>query len=339
MKNVLWLTAILLSAAPLTMHGQENDLQQSALDGIPVLPSKTDPEIQTFDMPHFIYVNREIVISNYSSLPADRHQLLLFIPGTQPLAQQGKGKGPFKFLEEAANLGYHVIKLTYPNDVAAAEACNKNRNPRAFEEFRMTLIAGGSFKNAFKDVTINRADSIENRLIKLLLYLKQIRPKEDWGQFLNDDGGIKWETIAVAGQSQGGGHAALIAVKHRVARVICSGAPKDYNHILNRPAAWYHEESATPKDRFFAFNHDQDGMGNCTPEEQTENLRALGLEKFGGPADVDAEKPPYHHTRILTTDYPGGKLQSVDAHETFLNPKNADVFRIVWDYMLTEPVQ
>jgi hypothetical protein len=123
MKNIWWLTLFLLGMVPLAMHGQEPDLQQSALDGIPILPSKTDPEIQTFDTPHFIYLNRDIVISKKSRLPADRHQLLLFIPGTQP-AGHGGGKGPYKFLEEAANLGYHVIKLTYPNDVAAAEACN-----------------------------------------------------------------------------------------------------------------------------------------------------------------------------------------------------------------------
>ena len=338
MTNIWWLAAFLLSTIPLAMHAQEQAPQQSALDGIPILPSKTDPEIQAFDTPHFIYLNRDIVVSKNPSLPTDRHQLLLFIPGTQPTGHGG-GKGPNKFLGEAADLGYHVIKLTYPNDVAAAEACNKDANPLAFERFRMALIAGGSFNNAFKNITITRADSIENRLLKLLLYLKQTQPQENWGEFLNNDGNIKWESIVVAGQSQGGGHAALIAIKHRVARVICSGAPKDYNHILNRPAAWYREESATPRDRFFAFNHDQDHTGNCTPEQQTENLRALGLEQFGTPADVDTEKPPYHHTRILTTDYPGGKLESVAAHETFLNPKNAEVFRVVWDYVLTEPFQ
>ncbi len=81
------------------------------------------------------------------------------------------------------------------------------------------------------------------------------------------------------------------------------------------------------------------GQEKDLQQQQTENLRALGLERFGAPANVDSEKPPYHHTRILTTDYPGGKLESVAAHETFLNPKNADVFKIVWDYVLTEPVQ
>jgi hypothetical protein len=332
-----WLTILLLGIVSPAMDGQAPDFQLSPMDGIPVLPSKTDAQIQTFDFPHYIFLNPDIIITKRPNLLADRHQLLLFIPGTQPPGSPHKGKGPYKFFEEAANLGYHVIFLTYPNDVSAAEACNRDPDPRAFEKFRMALITGGSFKNAFKDITIAPADSIENRLTKLLVYLKTTRPQEDWGQFLNGDGSIKWGVIAIAGQSQGGGHAALIAIKHRVARVICSGAPKDFNHVHNRPAAWYHEESATPKNRFFAFNHDQDRTGNCTPEEQMENLRALGLQRFGTPADVDVEKPPYHHTRILKTNYPGGKLESVEAHTTFLNPKNAEVFKIVWDYVLTDP--
>src|SRR5271166_5091306 len=96
--------------------------------------------------------------------------------------------------------------------------------------------------------------SLGLRVFKLLLYLKTLRPREHWEQFLNDDDSIKWETIAVAGQSQGGGHAALIGIKHQVARVLCFGSPKDYSKRLNAPAAWYGDESATPKDRFFAFN-------------------------------------------------------------------------------------
>jgi len=60
----------------------------------------------------------------------------------------------------------------------------------------MALIVGG--KSPHLDVS--RADSIENRLIKLLLYLRQNRPTEGWDQFLTADGGLRWESIAVAGQ-------------------------------------------------------------------------------------------------------------------------------------------
>jgi len=328
------LLVALLNLNPMTVHGQEAETQREALAGLPIMPSATDRSIKSFDFPHYIYANREIIVLQKPELPADRHQLLLFLPGTHEKGTpRGDGKGPYEFLQTAANLGYHVIKLQYPDEVAAA-VCNRDRDAGAFEKFRMSVIAGGSSKH----ITVARTDSIESRLIKLLQHLKQTRPREHWEQFLDAEGGIKWEGIALAGQSQGGGHAALIAVKHRVARVICSGAPKDFNHALNRPAAWCGDVSATPKGRFFAFNHQQDSEGDCSPEEQVANLRALGLETLGVSADVDTEGAPYHHTRILTTDYPGTKVTSLAAHTTFLNPKNGDHFRDVWIYVLTEPV-
>jgi len=311
---------------------REQDLQQAALNGIQVLPGATDPAITNFNFPHTIYVNREIVVSHKTDLPADRHQLLLFIPGTHVPGGPRGGKGPFQFLQLAANLGYRVVNLTYPDETAAAQVCNDDKDPLAFESFRLSIIAGGSSPH----IQISRTDSIENRLIKLLLLLKQVRPLEHWEQFLSEEGSIKWESIVAAGQSQGGGHAALIAIKHPVARVICTGAPKDYSHALNKPAAWYLEASATPKSRFFAFNHLQDRMGNCSLQQQMENLRALGLNEFGAAADVDTEKPPYHHARILTTNYPGGQVSSGEAHTSVIAN---EVFKDVWSYMLTETVQ
>jgi pimeloyl-ACP methyl ester carboxylesterase len=170
----------------------------------------------------------------------------------------------------------------------------------------------------------------------LLRYLEKHDAPSDWGQFLNADNSIKWEALAVAGQSQGGGHAALIALHHRVARVICTGSPKDYSAALDAPAAWLRIASATPKPRFFAFNHRQDHQG-CSPEQQLENLRALGLDKLGPPVDVDHEKPPYRHSRILTTNYPGTKIESGPAHTSVMNPRNEHVFGEVWKYLLTEP--
>ena len=144
----------------------------------------------------------------------------------------------------------------------------------------MAIIQGGQSKH----ITISTADSIENRLQNARLSEAR-RPREQWGQFLNQDGTIRWEAIAVAGQSQGGGHAALIAIKHRVARAICTGAPKDFSKRLNAPAAWYGDESATPKACFFTFNHRQDIKG-CTPEQLLQTLAALGFDAFGAPVDA-----------------------------------------------------
>jgi hypothetical protein len=302
-----------------------------------VTPSATDPEIKTFNEPHWIYVNRDIVVEQKADLPPDRHELLLWITGTG-----GKGHDAQGFSNLAADLGYHVVTLMFPDDIPAA-ACANDSNRKSFENFRMAIIQGGHavYQGGRKEISIERPESIENRLIKLLQHLQKNRPKENWAQFINEDGTIKWESIAVAGQSQGGGHAALIGIKHRVARVICFGAPKDYSKKLGAPAAWYSDASATPKGRFFAFNHHQDPKG-CTPEQLLQNLKSLGLDAFGPPAEVDTEPFPYRHARILYTGYPVVTITDEDsdgakiAHGTAISTKNADRWKQVWTYLLTE---
>jgi hypothetical protein len=312
-------------------------LEHPNVTSLSILPSVTDPSIKTFDNPHWIYVNREIVVGHKADLAQDRHELYLFIPGTHEKGSPRGGKGPFAFCDVAADLGYHVIVLQYPDEIPAS-VCAKDNDPNAFEKFRMAIIQGGDSRHIF----VERSDSIENRLIKLLQHLQTIRPRENWGQFLNQNGTIKWEIIAVGGQSQGGGHAALIAIKHRVERVVCTGAPKDYNHKLNAPAAYYKEESATPKGCFFAFNHRQDYTGGTSPEQLLNNLKALELDAFGSPADVDNEAFPYHHAKILMTSYPVVNVRgpqsegSLTAHFSMLNSKNADRWKQVWTYLLTE---
>jgi hypothetical protein len=302
-----------------------------------VLPSRTDPAIKTFDQPHWVYVDPEIVVRQKADLPAARRELLLWLTGTG-----GDGHGAQGFSKLAASLGYHVVTLMYPNDIPAT-ACANDSDPKSFADFRTAIIQGGqaTYQAGRKTLTIERAESIEHRLIKLLQRLQTARPRENWAQFLDPDGNIKWDRVAVAGQSQGGGHAALIGIKHHVARVLCFGAPKDYSKKLDAPAAWYGEKSATPKGLFFAFNHHQDPKG-CTPEQLLNNLKALGLDKFGPPAEVDTEPFPYKHARILYTSYPKVTVTGVEsegaktAHGSAINTRNADRWKQVWTYMLTE---
>lgn len=299
---------------------------KAALAGISILPSRTDPDIKTFDFPHNLHVDRDIVIRHNAAKPAERHELVLWLTGTF-----GRSRGAEEFCMLAASQGYHVIKLVYPTDIAAS-ICKRDEDPKAFEDFRMSIIAGGTGPH----ITIARADSIENRLIRLLQHLTKIRSRENWGQFLDENGGLRWEKLVPAGQSQGGGHAFLIGMKHRVSRVIATGAPKDWSLVSKGPAAWLLAESATPKSMFFTFNHEQDYQG-CSPEEQWINLNRFGLEAFGPKTSVDTAKPPYGHTRILTTDHPGGKLESGPAHTSVIANKNVELFKPVWLYMLTEP--
>jgi len=306
-----------------------------------VLPSATDQNITQFNDPHGVYIDRGIVVDRRAgSTPpphAQRHELLLWLGGTG-----GRQQGAQGFANLAAGLGYHVVTLVYPNDTPAT-VCARDSDPEAFENFRLAIIQGGraGYQNGRKAIDIERHDSIEHRLTKLLEHLQHHRPEEDWGQFLDAAGGIRWESIAVAGQSQGGGHAALIGIKHRVARVMCFGAPKDYSRALDAPAAWYGNVSSTPKGRFFAFNHRQDPIG-CTPEQLMANLRALGLDADGPPADVDVEVHPYRRARILYTNDPPVLVEGVDsegartAHGSAISTRNADRWKAVWTYMLTD---
>lgn len=327
----------------------------SGLASLQIPPSRTDPAIKTFDDPHLIWVNRDIVVDRKAGLPAARGQLLLFLPGTVPpeaaAAKKAGGatsaaeaterktpkaqparSGPFAFCELAANLGYHAIFLRYPNDKSASAAA-RDEDMAEFERFRMALIAGGTSKHLG---TIPRTESIEHRLIKLLEHLQRVRPRENWKQFLTEAGAINWRAIAVAGQSQGGGHAVLIAKKHEVARAIATGAPKDYSLRHGKPAAWLSAESATPVSRVFCFNHVQDRQA-ANLAQQRENLRALGLAKLAPEVDVDQATPPYGHSRMLFTDFPGGRqLTSREAHTAVISNRNAETFGPVWRYMLTE---
>ncbi len=304
-------------------------LRDDAINTIRIRPSETDPEIKTFDTYHYAYVNDAIIVDHDASLTPIRNQLLLWIPGTQEKENESPGAAA-GFCKLAANLGYHVVILKYPNNESAS-ACRNDADRNAFEKFRMALITGGTSAH----LNVARSESIVNRLTKLLVYLARVRPTEHWEQFIETDGTIKWSAIAVAGQSQGGGHAALLGIKYQVARVICFGAPKDFSQAHHGPAAWLTAQSATPKARFFALNHQQDHQA-CSPAEQLENLHALGLAEFGKMVDVDQANPPYRHSHILETNYPGGKIASKVAHTTGINPRNAAVFGKVWTYLLTE---
>ncbi len=327
---VRWL--VFLLAAPLAFTAAPGErMATGSVQVLKVRASATDSTLKAADFPHYAYVDRD-VLAHRAGAAADRHVLLLWIPGTQPPGTSGEGPGGAgHFCELAARLGYHAIVLKYPNEQSAS-ICRNDSDPREFERFRLALITGG----ASKHLTVARNDSIESRLVHLLQHLAKTDTASDWGQFLTPDGAPKWEAMAVAGQSQGGGHAALIALHHRVARVICTGSPKDYSLAHDAPAPWLRLESATPKARFFAFNHRQDHQA-CSPEQQLENLRALGLEQFGPVVDVDRESPPYRHSRMLTTNHPGTKLDSKTAHTSVMSPRNADVFEPVWRYLLTEP--
>lgn len=290
--------------------------QPSAGRPMAVLPSLTDPAIQQFNGPH----------SCIEPTATPRGELLLFLPGTNAES----GSGALAFRQTAAACGYHVVSLMYPCDIAAQQACRNDEDPTSYGRFRLEILTG---KDLSPHVQVSVTDSVFNRLTKVIQHLARKRPRQGWGQFLDGET-ILWSKIAVSGQSQGGGHAAMIAKQHLVARVIMFGSPKDYSARLQGPAKFYGPPQQTPLTRFFAFNHAQDKQGACTPEQQWEILRLLGFDD-SKKAVVDGAQPPFGGAQVLLTNKLLPDMDMKKIHGAALTQRE---FEPVWKYLLTAPV-
>ncbi len=190
-------------------------------------------------------------------------------------------------------------------------------------------------------VTVDRANCIENRIIKLLQYLQQQNSTENWSQFL-DNGNIIWEKVVIAGHSQGGGHTGLIAKNHKVARVLLFAAPKDFSIYFSNPANWINSSTQTPSNRYFAFTHSSDEFG-CTYAQQLTIYSNLGLSQLGSTVNVDIIISPYSNSRILTSTI--SVNSSLNAHSCVivdnsvkLDINNVPIYRSVWIYMLNSDI-
>jgi len=142
---------------------------------------------------------------------AGNPKLFVFMPGTRNVPSSW-----LRLEQEAARLGYHVIGLAYQNEVEVIGVCTGSTDLDCSGKMRMEIIDGID-RSPFVNVTA--ANSIDNRLTKLLVYLDAQFPDEGWSRFL-EDGAPKWSQIAVSGQSQGAGQAALIGKLRHVDRVV-----------------------------------------------------------------------------------------------------------------------
>ncbi len=321
--------SFIAAAASILVMGAQNVPPKTDfpnIESLVIRPSATDKAIKVADENHTLYWPKGAKV---------REELVVFIPGTN-----GNGTGAVTYCRAIASFGHRVLNLTYPSDIPAAIVRNQpDRN--AFLNFRLEIIEGGDKSDA---IEVDRTNSIENRLIKALDYLGRTQPKDNWGRYLTSAGQINWEKVIVAGHSQGAGHAALIGTRHKVARVVMTGGPRDYDRSADAPAAWY-GNSVTPVSRFFTFNHQQDQQG-CSFEELLKNVRKMGLDQVGAPVDIDKVASPYQGSHILTTNYPVPQINSLRAHVSVihdtLTPRDKAgklLFLPVWEYMFTSPLE
>jgi hypothetical protein len=202
-------------------------------------PQQTDPAIEAVHGPH---------IAMYDAQAPSAHRLFVFFVGTGGKAQTSLG------IDSAfAAWGYHAIGLDYEDKVAAA-SCTHSQDAACFDHYREAIVTGAPGSDMIR---VDPANSILNRLQKLLVYLVNHDPGGEWGEFV-EHGQPVWSRIVVAGHSQGSGHAAYIGKMFNVDEVLMFSGPQDYLDDLDKPAAWQARPSATPPSRYFAFLNEND---------------------------------------------------------------------------------
>ena len=167
--------------------------------------------------------------------------LLLFLPATRAIPRDYRS-----FLDTAASLGFHVLALDYPNrGKSVVHLCAGN--PRCYGQVQRNRFQGGD-RNAFSSV--DRQDSILNRLRMSLTYLERTDPGGAWSRYRSGSD-IRWGRVVVAGHSQGGGLSAYIAHRFRVHGALMFSSPVQSDAGV--PARWMRREGATPTSAMYGL--------------------------------------------------------------------------------------
>jgi len=249
-----------------------------------------------------------------------RNQLFLFLHGLG-----GSGGGASALVKSAAELGFHAVGLTYPNDWSPFILCSGD--PNCPEAIRREIVDGVDRSPL---ITVPPADCITARVRSLLTYMNGLHPDENWLQYVSGDS-IAWDRVVVWGHSQGGGNAGVLARHNAVAR-LCTSAPAADGGPGN-PAAWW-SGGVTPAERCFGFCHTLDALN-----VKVAFWNALGMGAYGEVVDVAGAAPPFDGTHMLSTSVApaiaGQYHNSVAMDAT--TPKDANnqpVYKPVWQYMI-----
>ncbi|MDG1332449.1 MAG: hypothetical protein P8P74_08970 [Crocinitomicaceae bacterium] len=196
---------------------------------------------------------------------------------------------------DAANNGFHCINLAYRNGVSGEGACGDIPVADCHLNYRKEVIEGVDYST---EVNVNAANSIDNRLIKLLQYLDVNYSSQNWSQYFTGNA-VNWDKLIVSGHSQGGGHAAVIGITRPIQRVLMFASPNDYSDTLNQLASWTQLPNLVPDSNYYSFNALNDEVIDFWVQHTHSD--ALNLDNHGDTVDVDVVPSPYNNTRQLYT--------------------------------------
>jgi hypothetical protein len=288
-----------------------------------VQPWQTDNAYPASADSNYVAINTSVTSIN---------KLLFYIGGTN-----SSPKRTTLFLNLAANLGYHVISLTYPNATPIQTACGSSSDVNCYTNFRQEACYGTPVSSA---ISIDTLNSLHTRAVKLIQYLNTTYPTQNWGQFVLGNS-LDWSKMVTSGHSQGAGHALYFANINNIDRCIMFSGANDFSNFYNAPPNWISGSFSTAKNRIFSFLHLQDD--GVPYSSQIQVTQALGLWTGGDDSTlVDNLNIPYNNSHLLYTNETPQSMLITPYHNstvidmwTPLDNLNNPKFTNVWTYLLT----
>ena len=221
----------------------QRDLQFSAASVDPMAKNGHAGESQNF---------------RFDSSKPTKWKLIVLLPGI------GGGPGGLGTSGWIASQGFHEMDVAYdsaipgapnkPDPRASDPACVGNTRMNQFDAKGRMPSCGDD--NCTAGVMVQRADSIEERVMRGLKHAAELDPMGGWDWYLNADGTVRWSDAGFYGYSYGATHAAVISVYVRLGLVVVGSGPWNESHP---EATWIRTASATPGDRAYAIFGKMDG--------------------------------------------------------------------------------
>lgn len=282
-----------------------------------IAPKVTDPNITTALSNHFVSVQTGRTLKN---------TLYVFLPGTYRNPTNSKATSV-----KAASMGYHTIGLMYDNLVAGNPLCRTTGDITCHSRARREVIDG---IDRHPTVKVNAANSLINRLTKLLVYLNKTRPTQGWGQYLLN-GKPNWSKIIVAGHSQGAAIAGVIGRYYPVKRVVMISMIDFLDN--GKIPDWV--AMSTNKQKYYSITNSADEL--VPYPKVLKGWDVMGMAAYGGKINVDWVAFPYANTHtLITTRTPSTTLVDKYHNSTGVDvyiPKNSSgkyVYDKAWEYLI-----
>ena len=280
-----------------------------------VAPNQTDAAITT--------INNPLQTAYVQTIASFRKDLLyVFIPGT------GGAPTPFgEILSAAADSGYYSFGIAFNGQKPIEELAGDNPDDKTVENILEEYLTGNDVS---PKVNVTKANSFENRITKMILYLDSLTPGENWHRFLTNDNRLIWRKVSVAGQSQGSDHAMYMSKKRPLNRASFFAGPGGFRLNNGDYPTFIRTAAITPIEKIYGFAHKNDSTRLWKDVKKTwEILGILGaLDNVDkGPLDTTT------HKFITSVDVAIPHVSLASSVQTPKDENGNPIFEPIWSLM------